>query len=83
MLLWAKKYITINITEERYKCKIYNTLIRPVILYGNESWTLTKADEEKLKIFKRSILGNIYGPTRENGVWRIKYNDEPHSLYRD
>jgi hypothetical protein len=27
------------------KCKIYKTLIRPVVLYGCESWTLTKKEE--------------------------------------
>jgi hypothetical protein len=34
------------------KCKIYKTLIKPVVLYGSESWTLTKADEEKLRTLK-------------------------------
>jgi hypothetical protein len=65
------------------KCKIHKTLIRPVVLYVNESWIVTKADEEKLRIFERRILRRIYGPTCENGVWRIKYNDEVYSLYKD
>jgi hypothetical protein len=47
------------------KCKICKTLIRPVVLYGSESWTLTKADEEKLRTFERRMLRNIYGPTCE------------------
>jgi hypothetical protein len=29
------------------------------------------------------ILRRIYGPTCENGVWRIKYNDELYGLYKD
>jgi hypothetical protein len=45
--------------------------------------TLTKADEEELMIFERRILRRIYGPTCENGVWRIKYSDELYSLYKD
>jgi hypothetical protein len=50
------------------KCKIcYKTLIRPVVIYGSESWTLTKADEEKLRTFKIIIL-RIYGPACENGI---------------
>jgi hypothetical protein len=55
-------------------------MIKPVVLYGSESWTLTKADEEKLRTFERRILRRIYGPTCENGVWIIKYNDELHGL---
>jgi hypothetical protein len=47
------------------KCKIYKTLVRPVVLYGSESWTLTKADEEKLRTFERRMLRKIYGPTCE------------------
>jgi hypothetical protein len=30
-------------------------------VYGSESWTLTKADEEKLRTFERRILRRIYG----------------------
>jgi hypothetical protein len=33
------------------KCKIYKAFIKPVVLYGSESWTLTKVNEDKLKIF--------------------------------
>jgi hypothetical protein len=44
--------------------------------------TLTKADKEKLRTFERIIL-RIYGPTCENGVWKIKYNDELYGLYED
>jgi hypothetical protein len=80
MLLWAKKSITI--IKQRHKYKIYKPMIRPVVLYGSESWTLTKADEEKLRTFERRILRRIYGPACENGVCRIKYNDQLYSLYK-
>jgi hypothetical protein len=43
---------------------------------------LTKADEEKLRTFERTVL-MIYDPRCENGVRRIKYNDELYGLYRD
>jgi hypothetical protein len=35
------------------KCKIYKALIRPVVLYGCESWTLTKTEEEKIYLKER------------------------------
>jgi hypothetical protein len=62
---------------------MYKTLIRPVVLYGNDSWTLTEADDEKLRVFERRILRRLFGPTCENGVCRTKYNDELYSLYKD
>lgn len=80
MLLWIEKYIGTRADAERYKSKIYKTLIRPVVLYGCESRTLIKTDEAKLSIFERKILGKIYGPIHVNGVWRIKYNDELYGL---
>jgi hypothetical protein len=70
------------VTYYYYYYYYYYYLIRPVVLYRSESWTLTKADEEKLRTFGRRLLRRIYGLTCENGVWRIKYNDELYSLYK-
>jgi hypothetical protein len=65
------------------KCKIYKTLIKPVVLYGSKSWTLTKVSEDKLKIFEINILRKIYGPSYVSGVWTIKYNDELYKLFKE
>jgi len=69
-----------ELLQKDTKCKIYKTLIRLVVLYGCESWTLIKTDEAKVSICERKFLGKIYGPSRVNGVWRIKYNEELYSL---
>jgi hypothetical protein len=53
------------------------------LLYGSDGWTIAEADKEKLRTFERRILRRIYGPTCENFVWRIKYNDELYTLYKD
>jgi hypothetical protein len=45
--------------------------------------TVTKAYEGKLSTFERRILRRICSPACENGVWRIKYNDELYGLYKD
>jgi hypothetical protein len=44
------------------KIKIYETLIRPVLLYGSETWPLKIGDIESLGVYKRRILRAIYGP---------------------
>jgi hypothetical protein len=63
------------------KIKLYKTLIRPVLAYGSETWVLSKSDETRLGAFvERNVLRAIFGPTNDNGKWRIKYNYE---LYKD
>jgi hypothetical protein len=63
------------------KCKLYKTLIRPVLLYGCDTWTINIYNEEKTAIFEIKVLRKIYGPTSRNGRWKIKYNNELYQLF--
>jgi len=54
-----------------------------MVLYGCESWILKKTIEEKLSASERKILKKIYDPTFFNGVWRIKYDDDLNSLFKE
>ena len=51
--------------------------------YGSETWVRSKPDKVSLGVFERKILRAIFGPTNDNGQWRIKYNDELYTLYKD
>ena len=42
--------------SRRSKLQIYKTLIRPVVTYGAETWTLTAAEENVLRRFERKVL---------------------------
>jgi hypothetical protein len=57
------------------KMILYDKLIRPVVSYGAEAWTLTKK-EQALLIFERKIFRRIYGPEYENGEWKCRKNRE-------
>jgi hypothetical protein len=65
------------------KVKLYKTLIRPVLVYGAETWVLSKSDKNILKVFERKILRATFGPTNEKLEWRIKYNYELYTLYKE
>jgi len=66
------------------KLKIYKSLIRPIVTYGCEAWTLTNGDEQYLRIFERRIFRKIFGPVKnENGFWRIRMNYEPNNLIKN
>lgn len=63
------------------KLAIYKTLIRPVVLFGNETWTMLKEDERALGVFELKVLRTIYGGVRTaNGEWRRRMNHELHAL---
>jgi hypothetical protein len=48
-----------------------------------ETWTATKSDERKVRVFERKILRSIFGPICERGQWRMRYNRELEELYNE
>jgi hypothetical protein len=66
------------------KFELYKTLIRPVAIYGSESWNTTDEDEERLGVFERKVLRTIIGPMRvSDDQYRIRYNHELYQIFRD
>ena len=58
-------------------------LIRPIAVYGCETWALKESITQKLSVFERKILRKIFGPTKEaNGIWRIKTNKDLDELIK-
>ena len=55
-------------------------MIRPVVAYSSETWTVTAKDENNLRIFERQILRKIYGPVIIDKIWRIRNNMEIDKL---
>jgi hypothetical protein len=47
-------------------------MIRPVVTYASETWTLTTKDENNLRIFERQIVRKIFGPVNIDNIWRIR-----------
>jgi hypothetical protein len=48
---------------------IYKVLIRPVLTYASETWTVSKTKERRLSLFERIVLGVKQG----NESWRKIY----------
>ena len=59
------------------KLQIYKSIIRPIVTYCCETWTMTVTEQNCLLVFERRVLRKIYGPTQDNDeAWRIKTNEE-------
>lgn len=73
-----------NLTRSS-KIKIYKSIVRPVLTYGSETWTMTKANEEKLRRFERKILRKIFGPHHDvtTNQYRTRTNTELKALYNN
>jgi len=48
---------------------MYKILIRPVLTYASETWTLSKTNEWRLSLFERKVLRCIFGAKQENKIW--------------
>jgi hypothetical protein len=65
------------------KLKLYWSVIRPIVVYGCETWVLEESIIQRLSVFERKKLRKIFGPTKENnGIWRIKTNVELDELIK-
>jgi hypothetical protein len=57
-----RKHLQSSHLSHQTKFTIHKTLIRPVLLYGSETWVLTKREENQLLVFERKVLRTICGP---------------------
>ena len=71
-----------KILSRETKCRLYRTLIKPILMYASETWPLGGRDIIRLAAFERKILRRIYGPVKDGEHWRIRYNHELYQLYK-
>ena len=76
------RFLKSDILSRRTKCQLYRVLIKPVLMYASETWTLTQNDERLLGTFERKILRHIYKGINENGEWRRRYNFELYQEFK-
>ena len=53
-------------TKQRTRIKLYNILVRSVLLYNCGTWALTKTDEEKLGLFSSKAAAQGSGNSIPN-----------------
>lgn len=44
-----------NSISRRTKIRLYKTLVKPVLMYGCETWKMNKSDESKIDVSKADV----------------------------
>jgi hypothetical protein len=50
---------------------------------GSETWTLSKINERRVRLFERKVLRCIFGAKQENGTWRKRYKYELNETFNE
>ena len=78
-----RKHLKSHLTSKNTKILMYNLLIRPVLTYASETWTLSKTNERRLSLFDRKVLQCIFGAKQENGTWQKRYSYELYEIFNE
>jgi len=55
-------------------------MVKPFVVFGSETWAMAEMDMKST--WDRKML-RIQGPVVEQGIWRIRTNQELRELYKD
>jgi hypothetical protein len=71
-----------NLLSKSMKIDIYSTLIQPVVSYGCETRSLTIREEHRLRVFKNTVLRDIWAKEGEvTGGLRKMHIGELHDWH--
>lgn len=70
-----------SLVSRATKLRLYKTVVRPIVMYGCETWSMTSKQEQMLNCFERRILRSICGPVHEADGWRRRTNMELSEIF--
>ena len=65
MLSFGAETPVFQVAIQKFKIKIYRTIILPFVPYGCENWSLTLREERKLRVSENMVFRRIFGPSRD------------------
>ena len=70
--IWGRKVFRSHNLSKETKMRVFRTMVMSVLLYGAETWSVTKKEIRKLTIFQMRCLRDIVGVT----LWHRHRNSD-------
>jgi sorting nexin-29 len=64
-----RKQLRSHLTSKNTKILRYKVLIRPVLTYAPETWTVSKTNERPLSLSERNVLRCVFGAKQKRETW--------------
>jgi hypothetical protein len=82
LLLFGAESFVLQFAIQKFKIKLYRTIILPVVLYGCEICSLPLREERRLRVFENRVLRRVFGPKKDEVTveWRKLHNEELSDL---
>jgi hypothetical protein len=61
VFLRTEKAPEVPLDIKNTKILMYKVLIRPVLTYASQTWTVSETNERRLSLFERKVLRCIFG----------------------
>ncbi|KAI5718850.1 hypothetical protein M8J76_001122 [Diaphorina citri] len=77
-----RSLLSSRLLSRNSKLTLYNTIIKPVLLYGSETWSVTKREEHQMQVFENKVYRTIFGPyfDHQTQSWKRRHNSDIHAL---
>jgi hypothetical protein len=83
LLSFGAESFVLQFAIQKFKIKIYRTIVFPVVLYGCENWSLAMKEELRPRVFENRTLRRIFGSKKDvvKREWGKLHTEEVNDVH--